>query len=418
MALPRPHIVALANEARSSIGTEVPRPLVSAIITTRNRATLLQEALASVLHQEGMGEVFDQETIVVDDASTDATADVIAAYSTVRYICQAERHGPAAARNIGAASSHGQYVAFLDDDDLWLPDKLRRQVRALEAQPEVGAVYSHIIVREDGRERVDPTADAPSGNLFEALLEENVCGGVLRFLIRRAAFEIAGRFDETPVINTGEDYDLWMRLAYHFPIMFLPGPVAVYRPHASGRRATAVATGVRPDRIRYSVEKAIALLPETAEYNALRERARAWAEIRVVKQLANAHDADLVLPEMLEAVRRSPIMLREASVRDDLIRTVRRCSTPDSPLAKAEAVSAALRRASGSAVAEGLRRTVAAIWSDAAIDLVRTSPWPRHAVWSAMGRAVRHDPAYATRRILKSLRRLLRSVRRFLDTPR
>src|SRR5262249_10110334 len=122
------------------------RPLVSAIIPTRNRAHLLPGAIDSVLAQEGLGAQFDVEITVVDDASSDATSEVVRRYPAVRYIRLETQRGAAAARNAGIKASTGKYVAFQDDDDLWLPEKLRVQTAAMERHPEVGVVYGQSVV--------------------------------------------------------------------------------------------------------------------------------------------------------------------------------------------------------------------------------------------------------------------------------
>jgi glycosyltransferase involved in cell wall biosynthesis len=128
---------------------EQDRPLVSVIIPTHNRSSLLCEALASVMEQEGRGELFELETIVVDDASTDDTRRVAAEYP-VRYIRHPTNLGLSAARNSGIAEARGRYVAFLDDDDLWLPHRLQVQLPVMEAHPEVDLVYSTYLARLDG----------------------------------------------------------------------------------------------------------------------------------------------------------------------------------------------------------------------------------------------------------------------------
>lgn len=364
------------------------KPLVSAIVSTCDRAGLLSGALDSVLAQDGVGEGFDLEVIVVDDASTDATSDVVACYPSVRYVRLPERRGASAARNAGVAASRGRYIAFLDDDDLWLPGKLRLQVPALAAHPEAGAVYSHVIARGDGPDSLRPTEANPhSGAVFLALLRGNVLGGVLRFLIRRAALDVAGSFDET--VPTGEDYDLWLRLAFHFPIVFVPGPVGVWRVNPRGKRATNMSKGLSAERIRYVAEKAIALLPDTPEHAALREQARVWAEMRVVTQLSAAEDAGAVLPRMVEALSCRPAIVRDAEVRAALLRTAQRCvAASGAPLAAARAVCGEIGAAVRGRLAADdrwrLQRLLAAIWWRAGADLL----W-RARRWRAVSSGVR-----------------------------
>ena len=97
------------------------RPTVSVIVPTRNRAHLLGRALDSVFAQEGAGELFELEVIVVSDGSTDDTSAVISRYPVAGYLEYTAPRGPSAARNAGIAASAGAFVAFQDDDDLWLP---------------------------------------------------------------------------------------------------------------------------------------------------------------------------------------------------------------------------------------------------------------------------------------------------------
>jgi glycosyltransferase involved in cell wall biosynthesis len=380
-----------------------PRSLVTSIVTTRNRASLLREALDSVFAQEGAGEEFEMEVIVVDDASTDNTPDVVAGYPTVRYIRFPERRDLSAARNAAVAASRGQFVAFLDDDDLWLPHKLRRQVPFLEAHPEAGAVYSHVVVRMGRGDRLRPLERRPpSGWIFPALLKENVLGGCFRFLIRRSALEVAGPFES---LLAEQDYDLWLRLAFHFPILFLPGPVARWRPNPSGRRAAAAAVGNRMEEIRRGAENALGLLPDTATYAGLKQRARIWAEIRVVKELAEAHNAGEALAHMVESIRRYPAVMNDRSARDCIARTVRRSArTSGSPLSSAEAFCVEL----GAAVRGGrdrwaLRRLLGTIWSEVAVGLHQESPRRPREAFSAVAQAARYAPAQLARRGVQAL---------------
>src|SRR6516162_9246773 len=121
------------------------RPLVSVIIPTRNRAALLQRALDTVFAQWGLGTEFDLEAIVVDDGSTDSTAAVLVGFPQVRCVRLSRHGGASAARNAGIEASQGDFICFLDDDDVWLPGRLRLQIPVLERHPEAGAVYSHVL---------------------------------------------------------------------------------------------------------------------------------------------------------------------------------------------------------------------------------------------------------------------------------
>src|SRR5262245_33740030 len=158
------------------VGGRGMRPLVSVIVPTHNRAHCLPRALASIAAQEGRGESFDIEVLVVDDGSSDGTAQVMADHGAVRYIRLPEQRGVSAARNAGLRASQGGYLGFLDSDDEWLPHKLRVQVPLLAAHPEVGVIYSQVVMRSPEGERLSPDEfRALSGQTFVAMLMDNVC---------------------------------------------------------------------------------------------------------------------------------------------------------------------------------------------------------------------------------------------------
>lgn len=259
------------------------RPSVTVVVATRNRAILLREALDSIYAQEGAGKQFDVEVLVVDDASTDDTPQVVARYPKARCIRLPVNQGQSAARNIGVDGGSGKYVAFLDDDDVWLPGKLSRQVAALEAHPEAGVAYSQFIIDSGAQRSVFPGKSAPSGPLFQRLLFVNLCGIPAGPLVRREALRKVGGFDET--LLTVEDYDLWLRLSFHFPFVFVPGPVAVYRRTDDGNMLSFLRDGKYESAFRQTVEGALALLPDTAESAMLKQHVRANCELRLAELL-------------------------------------------------------------------------------------------------------------------------------------
>ncbi len=208
------------------------RPLISVIIPTYNRVALLRRAIDSVYAQESIGERFDVEVLVIDDGSTDTTPEVARAYAGVRYIRPSTNKGTSGARNIGLDAASGEYIAFLDDDDSWLPWKLRRQLQALEEYPEASAAYGQEVKRSDRAIWVWPDPqDAPTGWMHRSLL--TTCPvNTSSVMIRRSHLDRAGRFDES--LRCWEDYDMWLRLALQGPFRFLPGPAVLYQVAASG----------------------------------------------------------------------------------------------------------------------------------------------------------------------------------------
>ena len=200
-------------------------PLVSVIIPTLNRPDFLRAALQSVLGQT----VGDFEILVVDDGSTIDPRPVLAALDDgrIRYFRHDSNRGEAAARNTGIRNARGTYVAFLDDDDEWLPDKLRLQLDLFGQSPDaVACVYGgHVALQGlNGREL---RRDVPTrrGGLFQELLERNVIGPPSTVMVRRQCLERVGLFDES--IAFGVDYDMWIRIAREYRFEVVPGVVVV-----------------------------------------------------------------------------------------------------------------------------------------------------------------------------------------------
>jgi glycosyltransferase involved in cell wall biosynthesis len=197
-------------------------PRVSVVIPTRNRARLLRQAIVSVLAQTFQ----DFEVIIIDDASDDDTQAVIADLSDVRirYFRHAKNRGEAASRNAGVAHAGGEYIAFLDDDDTWLSEKLALQADLLgRSSKRVGGVYT-------GYDRIDIETGATiatvraekRGNIYGELRAQNWVGSPSAVMVRRECFDRVGLFDEQ--IKFGVDYDMWIRISrcYDFEVIDLP----------------------------------------------------------------------------------------------------------------------------------------------------------------------------------------------------
>jgi glycosyltransferase involved in cell wall biosynthesis len=188
--------------ARFSLLETMTAPLISVIVTTCNRVGYLPEALASVRAQ-GYAPL---ELIVVDDGSTDATPTLLDELAGTGLRCLRQPNsGVAVARNRGLRAATGALIAFLDDDDIWLPDKLERQVAVLEREPETAVVYGH------AQQFVSPElTEAERARL--AHLEGRVVPAPIAtaMLARRSAFEQIGPFDEA--LSVGIEMDWYARL--------------------------------------------------------------------------------------------------------------------------------------------------------------------------------------------------------------
>jgi len=204
-------------------------PLVSVVIPVYNGEQYLADAIQSVRDQTYQ----NFEVIVVDDGSTDGSAEVAQRLGeAIRYVHQANG-GVCKARNTGIAVARGDYLSFLDQDDLWLPDKLATQVAYLDSDPEVGAVYCQCQVIENGEVRATPY-------YYYGPVKDDVVG-VMRgpcllmtaTMFRREVLRSVGGFDETFFGAGTEDIDLTLRLKSVAQIAYIPQTLARYRVHST-----------------------------------------------------------------------------------------------------------------------------------------------------------------------------------------
>jgi glycosyltransferase involved in cell wall biosynthesis len=231
---------------------------VSVIIPTYNRAHLIAETILSALEQS----LADREIIVVDDGSTDETSEVLRTFEDkVIYIRQANS-GPAKARNTGIRMARGKYIAFLDSDDIWLPEKLELQNHTLEHNSHQGLVFTDVMWFSNGQVMVPSLRDKyqlHTGDVFEKLLFDNWIA-TSSVLVKRECLEEVGGFDEDPQIMFVEDWNLWIRLAKRFKFGMVDR-VLVKRRYHPNRLGLA-----NPERqfkaIFYNLEKLQKIYPE------------------------------------------------------------------------------------------------------------------------------------------------------------
>jgi glycosyltransferase involved in cell wall biosynthesis len=202
-------------------------PRVSVIIPTFNRREYLPVALDSVLAQT----YTDYEIVIIDDGSTDDTRDILAPYEQrIRYFYQ-QNSGIAAARNRGIEESRGAYLALLDSDDYWLPGKLALQVEGLEKNPQWGMVATRCSsISPDGRFRRH-NRPGKSGWILTDLFKSNFIR-TSSAMITRECLDQVGLFDTA--LPECEEYDLWLRIAYRYPIGFINQSLTVYTDNPHG----------------------------------------------------------------------------------------------------------------------------------------------------------------------------------------
>jgi glycosyltransferase involved in cell wall biosynthesis len=194
---------------------------VSVIIPTFNRRDHISKAITSVLQQTRLPD----EILIIDDGSTDDTPKRLPhQFPQTRYIRQ-DNMGVSAARNRGIEESSGDWLAFLDSDDEWLPRKLERQVEALTRAPHFQMCHTNEIWIRNGR-RVNPMKkhEKHGGNIFRYCLPLCVISPS-SVILHRSVFERVGRFDEQ--LPVCEDYDLWLRITPLYPVLYLDEPFVV-----------------------------------------------------------------------------------------------------------------------------------------------------------------------------------------------
>lgn len=199
--------------------------LVSVIIPAYNRAAVLPRAIKSVL-----GQTFsDYEIVVVDDASKDNTSEVLKGFTDERivYIRHASNKGGAAARNTGIERSRGEWVAFLDSDDAWLPEKLAQQIELLtKSESNVGVVYTGLKVVYETSGETENIPGVHRGKFLKELLISNCVRTLSSILVRRSFLNAIGGFD--PDLRSCQDWDLYIRLMKQCSFECVVQPLTVY----------------------------------------------------------------------------------------------------------------------------------------------------------------------------------------------
>jgi glycosyltransferase involved in cell wall biosynthesis len=199
-------------------------PKVSVVIPAFNTETFIAHTIQSVFDQTYL----DYEIIAVDDGSTDRTVEVLRRFVPRVKVLTKANAGPASARNLAIQNSTGEYIAFLDSDDLWVADKLEVQTAFLDRHPHIGLVFSEALMfsEEDRQRRIQSKIGFTANPTFSFLLLGNYIPNS-SVVIRRDCVEKVGLLNES-LIGT-EDHEYWMRIARSFPIAGIPKPLVYYR---------------------------------------------------------------------------------------------------------------------------------------------------------------------------------------------
>lgn len=205
-------------------------PKISVIIPAYNAMAYLPETLSSVLQQTYK----NFEVIIINDGSTDEIESWFVSVVDPRVcIYSQSNQGLAAARNSGIAQAQGEYLAFLDADDLWESTKLEKQLKVFEGDSEVGLVYTWVAyIDENGSSTGRVFKHTDEGNVWPKLTQHNIveCGSVA--MVRSSCFETCGVFDQN-LRSFAEDWDMWLRIASCYPVKVVQEPLVYYRQHSS-----------------------------------------------------------------------------------------------------------------------------------------------------------------------------------------
>lgn len=204
-------------------------PVISVIIPAYNAASTILETIDSVREQT----FSDIEIIIINDGSTDQTLELLSTINDSRLkVISYENGGLSVARNRGISHARGEFLAFIDADDLWTPDKLQLQFEALQRHPEAGVAYSWTHFMDEHGESFH--SDKPiffEGNVYGKLLVWNFIASGSNPLIKKQAIDSVGEFE--PSVSGAADWDYWLRLAAHWPFAVVPKPQIFYRQSSS-----------------------------------------------------------------------------------------------------------------------------------------------------------------------------------------
>ena len=208
---------------------------VSVIVTTFNREKLLQETLDAILNQTFK----DFELIIIDNYSLDNTKEVVKSYNDdrIRYFKNQNDGIIAINRNFGIKKSKGEYIAFCDDDDLWMPDKLEKQLSEFEKDAQIGLVCTNgVNFNENGDFGLLHKRSLNDNDFkLESLVFENPIVNS-SILIKKSVIDDVGMMDEEPEFFGAEDYSLWIRTTKKYRIKYIDLPLTKYRTHLGAYR--------------------------------------------------------------------------------------------------------------------------------------------------------------------------------------
>lgn len=208
---------------------ELAMPLISVIIPVYNGTKTIRATIASVLEQS----LAEFELLILNDGSTDNTLEIVSSIADPRIqVFSYPNAGSNPTRNRGISLAQGEYLSFIDADDIWTSDKLEAQLHALQTHPQAGVAYSWTdCVDEQGNFLRQGAHATVTGNVLANFLLTDCIGSGSNVLVRKQALIAAGEFDET--LPNAQDWDMWLRLAARYPFVCVPKVQIFYRVSAN-----------------------------------------------------------------------------------------------------------------------------------------------------------------------------------------
>lgn len=279
------------------------KPTFSAIIPSYNSSGFVSRAIDSALNQSYP----PAEVLVLDDGSTDSTREVVQAYGDkIRYFALPHSGCVGLVRNRGILESCGDYLAFLDADDAWYPNKLEEMARAIEAHPDSGLFYSNFdFVDEDLRFLYRARCENLSGFAYKRLLKRTPVANS-SVVVNRECFSSCGLFSESLAAPGCEDWEMWVRISRKFPFVYLPLALCEYTLHKRTESLSRTENWVGAQT--YVVEMVLADDPNLTPRE--RESVRAWALYRQGRYRMMRGQNHAALSCFRKTMRQHPFHLR------------------------------------------------------------------------------------------------------------
>lgn len=284
-------------------------PVISVAIPVYNGERTIRETIASVLNQT----LTDFELLIIDDGSTDSTSAIAASFTDPRIkLLSYPNAGLAASRNRGIREAKGEFISFIDTDDLWTPDKLESQYQALRENPEAVLAYSWTdCIDAAGNFFRRGSHFTVNGNVYAHILVNNFIESGSNVLIRRSVFEEVGLFDES--LKAAEDQDMWIRIAARYPVVAVPKPQILYRVSQTSMSANIVQQAKEATRM---IQKGYSQAPESLQHLKKRSLANIYKYL-TVKALEGKPDrgrAGLATQFLGQAIINDPSLLKHRVV--------------------------------------------------------------------------------------------------------